>query len=824
MAGRGLAGYYFAGSDFAQVKLRREDAQVVFDWQSGSPHASIPAGADGFGVRWSGRVMPKYSETYNFYTRTTGGVRLWVDGKLIIDDRSTHPLKDNKGSLWLAAGKRYDVRVEYFDTGAEPSRFELHWSSRRQRREVVPTSRLFASEFDTTPPSAPGGLKATYVTDTALKFVWRPATDDSGTVVYDTYIGRTRMGATTETSWTRGGRNPQMSYALTVRAVDFAGNVSVSLPLIVTTLPPPPSGSGVGLAGTYFDAYDFNGLRLTRTDAQVLFGWNDTPFEGGAGGDAFSARWEGTLLARYDELYNFYLLSDGAARLWVGGRLLIDGADAQSPRELVGSMKLVAGRQYSVKVEYQHGGPGQAMIGASWSSLSTRKQALPVTQLAPKFVDSAAPTAPANLVVDDAGETSVSIHWDASSDDVGVVYYDVYRNGQKVGSTSNLNYTDEGLSPDTAYSYTVTAVDAASHPSAASGAAAARTLVPPPPPPVVGDAFVTIPAIGYGASSGVTRAGNAITSLDDGDWVRYRIDFGAGGGANSWRVKLGSPVSTIDGTIELRLGSPDGQLIGTHVVQPTGSYGTRYTQRVGVNNVTGVHDVYLVFRGRSNMANLESFQFNAQRLVRVMPLGDSITDGQPPYNSYRYYLYRKLIDAGYGVDFVGSRIQNKDGSPPDFDFDQNHEGHSGIRADQMLEPISPGSPVTRVAAWVQATNPDVVLLHLGTNDLWRGDSRASTVAEISQIIDVIRGINPSIKIVLAKLIPLANYEGQIAEFNSELAVMAAGKGLPGSPLVLADMHSGFSLSEHTYDNVHPNAAGAGIMADRWFDAVDELLA
>src|SRR5687768_17559295 len=146
LSGRGFAAYYFAGTDFAQLKARREDGQINFDWRNGGDGAVTPGG---FGAHYSGRVSPKFSETYHFYTRSTGGVRVWVNNQLLINDWTTHALKDNVGSIALKAGVRYDVRIEYFDT-TSASQFQLHWRSRRQAREVVPSARLFASVFDTT--------------------------------------------------------------------------------------------------------------------------------------------------------------------------------------------------------------------------------------------------------------------------------------------------------------------------------------------------------------------------------------------------------------------------------------------------------------------------------------------------------------------------------------------------------------------------------------------------------------------------------------------------------------------------------------------------
>jgi lysophospholipase L1-like esterase len=802
-SGRGLAGYYFEGTDFTQVKFKREDPQLHFNWQKGSPDPSL--GDSGFGARWSGRVQPKFSETYHFYTRTTGGVRLWVNNKLLVDDWSTHPLKDNKGSIALKAGVRYDLRVEYFDTSAA-SRVELHWASARQSREPIPQMRMFASEFDTTPPTAATRLRATYVTDRAYKLVWNPATDDSGTVVYDVYTGKTRMGATTGTSFARGGRNPLNNYAITVRAVDFAGNVTVSSPLLITTKSPFADGDGIGLAAKYFSAPDFTDFTLTRTDPQLAL----SGIGGGSDlsrGGSFSARWEGRIEAKYDELYTFHLHTGSAVRLWVGGQLLIDQPSLAAATEHRASKKLRAGRTYEIRVEYQHL-EGQATLTGSWSSLSTQKQLIPASQFQPAFVDSTPPTIPLSLRMEQVTERTASIRWDASSDDVGVVRYHIYRGDVHVGLASGTSFTEENLQPNTSYTYTVVAVDGASRASSPSGPLMVTTKQV-----VTRDALSTIPAVDYNDGSGVSRAGGVITDLDNGDWVKFdAVDFGSG--VNSWRVRLGATVSAAGGAIELRLGSPSGTLIGSHVVQATGSYGTHYTQRVAVSGATGVHDLYLVFRNRTGVANVESFQFSKQRLVRIMPLGDSITEGQANYNSFRYYLWQKLVADGHGVDFVGSRINHNGAQPPNYDFDQNHEAWSGIRADQML-PNIPG--------WLSAANPEIVLLHLGTNDIWQGYSPGATAARIGQIIDAIRSVKPSIKIVLAQIIPLASYEAKIVELNQALASLAASKHTSQSPIKLVDQYSGFSLSSHSYDNVHTNNAGSQRMADRWYDAVAELL-
>src|SRR5688572_11078881 len=80
--GIGLRGEYFDNRDFSAPKLTRVDPTVNFNWGTGSPDPAI--GSDTFSVRWTGRVSPRYSETYRFYTTSDDGVRLWVNGQLLI--------------------------------------------------------------------------------------------------------------------------------------------------------------------------------------------------------------------------------------------------------------------------------------------------------------------------------------------------------------------------------------------------------------------------------------------------------------------------------------------------------------------------------------------------------------------------------------------------------------------------------------------------------------------------------------------------------------------------------------------------------------------
>lgn len=101
-------------------------------------------GADTFSVRWVGQVRPRYSETYTFYTQSDDGVRLWVNGTLIIDSWVNQSLTERKGTIALEAGKLYAIKLEYFEYNGNAV-VKLLWSSARQVKEIVPQSQLFPS-------------------------------------------------------------------------------------------------------------------------------------------------------------------------------------------------------------------------------------------------------------------------------------------------------------------------------------------------------------------------------------------------------------------------------------------------------------------------------------------------------------------------------------------------------------------------------------------------------------------------------------------------------------------------------------------------------
>ena len=143
----GLKGDYYqtmagdATQDFtkATLKLSRVDPRVNFDFGTGSPGAGVPT--DGFQVRWTGKIVPRYTETYTFYTQSDDGVRLWVNGVQLVNKWMIQGATEWNGTISLTAGQPVTVVMEYFDSTTTASA-KLLWSSATQCKQPIPTGRL----------------------------------------------------------------------------------------------------------------------------------------------------------------------------------------------------------------------------------------------------------------------------------------------------------------------------------------------------------------------------------------------------------------------------------------------------------------------------------------------------------------------------------------------------------------------------------------------------------------------------------------------------------------------------------------------------------
>ena len=202
--------------------------------------------------------------------------------------------------------------------------------------------------------------------------------------------------------------------------------------------------------------------------------------------------------------------------------------------------------------------------------------------------------------------------------------------------------------------------------------------------------------------------------------------------------------------------------------------------------------------------------------VKVMALGDSIT-GSP--GCWRAVLWQRLQQAGLAssVDFVGTLPPQGCG----FTYDGENEGHGGFLATNIAEQ-------NQLVGWLAAADPDVVMMHLGTNDVWNNRAPATILAAFTKLVGQMRAANPAMRILVAQIIPMtpancAECTQRVVALNAAIPAWAAATSTAASPVTVVDQFTGFTTSTDTGDGVHPNAAGDQKIANRWYPALTAAL-
>lgn len=198
--------------------------------------------------------------------------------------------------------------------------------------------------------------------------------------------------------------------------------------------------------------------------------------------------------------------------------------------------------------------------------------------------------------------------------------------------------------------------------------------------------------------------------------------------------------------------------------------------------------------------------------TKIMPLGDSITYGQGSSagGGYRLPLWNELKARGATVDFVGSQ-QN---GPPGFDRD--NEGHPGWKINQITE---------NVVSWLLTYQPQIVLLHIGTNDFIKNDSPAQAPARLSHLIDLITATLPGVQVIVAQIIPLprsARLNAEVETYNATIPGIVRSKIATGKHIRYIDMYH-IVPPGLLSDQIHPNDAAYALMAQAWLPALLPLL-
>jgi lysophospholipase L1-like esterase len=231
--------------------------------------------------------------------------------------------------------------------------------------------------------------------------------------------------------------------------------------------------------------------------------------------------------------------------------------------------------------------------------------------------------------------------------------------------------------------------------------------------------------------------------------------------------------------------------------------------------------------------------FSAANPIKIMAIGDSITDDCEVNGAWRLYLQPLLETNGYPFTFVGRNQSTPSGS-----FTKvQHEGYCGAVVappgvltysvhgyagpEVYLQTIVPD-------AFTNGTVPDLVLVFIGVNDIGRGRSPYQVATnDVSILLDQIFSNAPNANIILAKITTLSlNTTGldyasnfvNVASYNNALQAMVNQRRVLGQNVSVADMFSAVGISPMMFngDGLHPNALGLQAVAQEWLTRIQAI--
>ncbi|MFA6545573.1 MAG: PA14 domain-containing protein [Limisphaerales bacterium] len=440
--GNGLLGTYYDRVDLSGRTVHRLDETLNFDWETGEPVAGVQK--DYFSARWAGQLEAPVSGKFTFHLDADDGARLWIADRLVCDAWRLADTAEVTGEMELNAGRRYDLRVEYYDK-LGPAHVRLSWAGPGIPRSIVPRSQLYAAiGTQAAEVASAHGLLAAYfrrteldsssaVTriDPQLDFNWgdnAPVPDVPAQSFSARWIGRVAAQFTESYTfhveagggvrlWLDGQiildqwrDRPGEFYSTVVpltagqkydlRLEHFSTSKEARMrllwssasqrksPVPADALTPSHSGEPVasgarhGLLGAYFSRPDCSGEVLKRLDAQVNFDWADKPAAPGVPTEDFSVRWTGQVQAQHSENYTFHVEADDGVRVWLGDRQIMDEWRQQSTTLVSQPVTLNAGQYYPLTIEFYSAKP-PAMAKLKWSSPSTPLGIIPASRLFP---------------------------------------------------------------------------------------------------------------------------------------------------------------------------------------------------------------------------------------------------------------------------------------------------------------------------------------------------------------------------------------------------------------------------------------------------------
>jgi chitodextrinase/glucose/arabinose dehydrogenase len=400
---------------------------------------------------------------------------VWLDGSKVYDSGLLLPRQVKAVDLEVT-GKQ-QLRLVVTNGDGRGRNDHANWADARLERSCGSTPPPVA---DTQAPSVPGNVRTGSVTETSLTLNWAASTDNVGVTGYDVYRGAVRIETVTGTTYSVTGLTGGTSYTFSVRAKDAADNVSDPG---TTTVSTPGGGGGCVPTTTYVSDLPWTSM---------VNGWGDVERDrsngemGNADGRTLTIRGQ-----TYSKGLGVHALSRVVYALngnWNRFRATVGVDDEVSPQSRASIIfEVRAGEnllyrsdtlrrasapvQVDIDVTNQpqlvlivtDAGDGADSDHGDWADARLERTC---GSTPPPVADTQAPSVPGNVRTGSVTQTSLTLAWRASTDNVRVTGYDVYQGSTLLGSVTDTTYNVTGLTAGTPYTFSVRAKDAAGNTSA----------------------------------------------------------------------------------------------------------------------------------------------------------------------------------------------------------------------------------------------------------------------------------------------------------------------------------------------------------------------
>ncbi|MHC5109458.1 MAG: PA14 domain-containing protein [Planctomycetota bacterium] len=357
--------------DFERV-LTRIDPTIDFDWGGGgSPDPIVPV--DDFMARWTGILRSQVSGVHQFHMTADDGVRLWINGELIIDEWHPANSEEYTATTAILGGAANHIRVEFYEGGGD-ARVRLRWTPPGGQKEVIPTEALSPMQ-DCNGNLIPDACDAS--PDVNANGLPDECEDCNGNGIFDE---QDIIGGTSEDC-----NNNGLADECEVIPGGFADCNTNGIPDDCELDTNDCQGDGIhdscqaisqGLVAHYFsNPYWAGPPDAVRIDSTIDFDWGDFSPDVNVSNDNFTARWIGALKTQSAGSYQFRIERDDYFGLYLEGVLITDEQNTVS-------VDLPADSLIPIRGEFREDGGG-ARVTLFWTPPLGSEEVIPSTSLFP---------------------------------------------------------------------------------------------------------------------------------------------------------------------------------------------------------------------------------------------------------------------------------------------------------------------------------------------------------------------------------------------------------------------------------------------------------